>query len=182
MRIISGSCRGRKLITPKDNAIRPTSDRVRESLFNIIGGAIKEARVLDLFAGTGALGIESLSRGAASAHFLDQSGAACRIIQENIALCQVKKKARVTLWDLSRASLPPTLSGETFDLIFMDPPYNRGFLEQILKKRDILNCLDPGGTIVIEHTPNETIPEPLNGVRLYDQRRYGKTVISFLEK
>lgn len=182
MRIISGRCKGRKLITPKDHKIRPTSDRVRESLFNILGNHVEDATVLDLFAGTGALGIESLSRGAESALFLDISDAACRIIKENVTLCKLEHQTRVVQWDLSKKALPPTLMETPFSLIFMDPPYDKGFIKTLLDTGNLMDLLDPDGTIVIEHTPKEPIPDPLNGFILSDQRRYGKTLISFLTK
>ncbi len=180
MRIIGGICKGRKLVTPENNAIRPTSDRVRESIFNILGNQIKGACVLDLFAGTGALGIESLSRGADSVLFMDIAKGACRIIRQNIDLCGLADQAALVPYDLSKSSIPPEVAAKRFDLLFMDPPYERGLLEKPLRNNTLLNCLDPGAVIIVEHSPKESIPADLKQIELYDQRKYGKSMVSFL--
>ncbi|SLM28282.1 putative small methyltransferase [Desulfamplus magnetovallimortis] len=180
MRIISGTCRGRKLISPGNNSIRPTSDRVRESVFNILGEMVKGASVLDLFAGTGALGIESLSRGARSAIFADVSRQSCRIIRQNTELCKMTSQSTIITCDLSKASLPYQLTSEKFNLLFMDPPYNKGFVSATLDNNTLLDTLASDAVIIIEHAPGEPIPGELERVKLYDQRKYGKTVVSFL--
>ncbi|HSL61745.1 MAG TPA: 16S rRNA (guanine(966)-N(2))-methyltransferase RsmD [Desulfotignum sp.] len=182
MRIISGTCRGRKLISPEGREIRPTSDRIRETLFNILGTRVKTARVLDLFAGTGALGLEALSRGAAHAVFVDTSPAACRIILQNINRCGFSLQAFVIRQDLHSALHGPSIASRRFDLIFMDPPYDRGFMEKIFEKQDFADLLSEGGILVVEHASREILPSSLNGLDIFRQKKYSRTTISFLTR
>ncbi|MBF0259768.1 MAG: 16S rRNA (guanine(966)-N(2))-methyltransferase RsmD [Desulfamplus sp.] len=179
MRIISGTCRGRKLATIKGISIRPTSDRVRESIFNIIGQKVHGAQVLDLFAGTGAFGIESLSRGAQRALFVDISRKSCDIIRHNIELCKLSDKSSVSQCDASRSNLPEHIISTQFDLIFIDPPYERGFVGKVLENRALLQCLGPETLLILEHSVKENIPDKLEKLDIHDQRQYGKTLISF---
>lgn len=178
MRIVGGALRGRRLRPIRGRTIRPTADRVRESLFNILGDSVRGARVLDLFAGTGALGIEALSRGAASAVFLDHYRAALSAVSENLAAFGLQKQARVIRWEIDRnlnclRSLPPS------DLVFMDPPYDRNLVVPTLHRLQNNDLLTPAARIIVEHSPSEAVPETLESLTWTDQRRYGKTIISF---
>ncbi|MBF0209906.1 MAG: 16S rRNA (guanine(966)-N(2))-methyltransferase RsmD [Desulfamplus sp.] len=188
MRIISGTCRGRKLATLKGMSIRPTSDRVRESIFNIIGQKINGVYVLDLFAGTGAFGIESLSRGAKMALFVDIAKTSCSVIRQNIDLCRFSDKSAVLQADALKFSLPEKLllkqfKGATkkFDLIFVDPPYEMGFVEKVLTSQELSNLVSQDSLLILEHSIKEKIPDNLQMVDIYDQRQYGKTLISFFK-
>lgn len=180
MRIISGLNRGRKLVQIQGRDIRPTSDRVREAVFNIIGPAIRNQRILDLFAGTGAFGLEALSRGAHSAVFVDGAPASCEVIRKNIALCQKTGQTTLVCHDLVAKPLPSSLDG--FDLIFMDPPYHRGYPEIVLGKHGFMDLLDPGAIVIVEQAFKETLANPLNGLDIYRQKKYSKTLVSFLRK
>lgn len=180
MRIISGTCRGRKLVQIQGKDIRPTSDRVREALFNIIGPGVLGMDVLDLFAGTGAFGLEALSRGASSAVFVDTAQSSCDVIEKNISLCRMQDSARLIRHDLITAPLPDRLGH--FDLIFMDPPYNKGYAETLLGKPGFADLLAPGGIIIIEQSFKETLANPLNSLDIYRQKKYSKTFVSFLRE
>ncbi len=180
MRIISGLSRGRKLTQIQGRDIRPTSDRVREALFNIIGPSIRGQRVLDLFAGTGAFGLEALSRGAQSAVFVDAAPASCGVINKNIELCGMTDQATLICHDLVNLPLPPSLG--SFDLIFMDPPYNQRYPEKILEKVGFLDLLTPGATVIVEQAFKETLTNPLNRLDIYRQKKYSKTLVSFLRE
>ena len=129
MRVITGTARGRRLKEPQGMDIRPTTDKVKESMFSILQFDIEGRRVLDLFGGTGQLGIEALSRGALEVVFVDKSAAALKLIRENLELCGLSDQARVRNGD----SLAYLRSGEKFDLVFLDPPYDTGLLEQALQ-------------------------------------------------
>lgn len=180
MRVIAGSLRGRKLTPIRGMAIRPTADRIRESLFNILGSTPQGAMVLDLFAGSGALGIEALSRGANQAIFVDQAPPALAVIRKNLQLCRLEEKSRVIQWDAVKNLRCLQAHGRAFDLIFIDPPYNRGMIAPVLGHLATLHLPAPGAVAVVEHDP----AEPLNALApewtLSDQRRYGRTRISFL--
>ena len=126
MRIIAGAFRGRLLRAPKGNRIRPTIDRVRESIFNIIAAEVAGAKVLDLFAGTGAMGLEALSRGAQFCCFVDQGEEAVRLIRENVQLCAAQERSRIIQGPAASAIRRLGSENELFDLIFMDPPYGKG--------------------------------------------------------
>ncbi len=182
MRIISGTCRGRKLAAIRGMAIRPTADRVREALFNILGARPVDAVVLDLFAGTGALGLEALSRGAREALFVDQAPAALQAIRKNIQLCRLEAKARVVQWNILNNL--NCLRGEAgrFDLIFIDPPYNRGLIPPALTHLATLALAAPGALIIAEHDPAESIAPPSAAWEKVDERRYGQTQLSFFSK
>ncbi len=182
MRIISGLCKGRRLSNLKGRDIRPTSDRVRESIFNIIGSNIKGARVLDMFAGTGALGIESLSRGAAHTVFIDSSRDACRLIKKNCEICHMTDKSTILEYDILSEAFPTKIMDRNFDMIFMDPPYERGIPAKILVIPYLHKCLAPEGRIIFEHSIKEKIPENLSNLDIQDQRKYGKTLITFFYK
>ncbi len=183
MRIISGDCRGRKLVQLQGRDIRPTSDRVREALFNILGSSIQGQRVLDLFAGTGAFGLEALSRGADTAVFLDTAPNSCQVIKENIALCGMADRARVIQHDIVNHPLPADHVGPTpFDLIFMDPPYDKGYAGITLAKDRFLDLLAPGGIVIVEQSHRECLANPMNGLDIYRQKKYSKTFISFLRQ
>lgn len=177
MRIISGSARGRRLFAPGKTAIRPTSDRVREALFNIIGPPSQDMAVLDLYAGTGALGIEALSRGAGSALFVDKHPQAVSLIEKNISLCGFSEKSRVIMRDLVKglsflSALKPAAG---FALIFVDPPYGKGFAHCILTEIAGHNLVAAGGLIIVEDKAGTDFPERIGALTMADQRRYGDT-------
>ena len=180
MRIISGACRGRKLVQIQGTDIRPTSDRVREALFNIIGPGIRGKRVLDMFAGTGALGIEALSRGAESAVFLEAAQSSCNVIKRNIDLCKMADHARIICHDLINASLP--VFHQPFDLIFMDPPYSKGYPGQVLGKSGFFELLAPGAILIVEQSAKESLDYPVNSLDKYLEKKYSRTTLTFLRK
>lgn len=183
MRIIAGRLRGKKLaeIGAGDAAahLRPTTDRVRENLFNIIGSGkhgdpITGARVLDLFAGTGALGLEALSRGAGHVSFVDDGKAAQALLRQNIALCAAQGASALARRDAT--DLGP-VTGAPFDLIFLDPPYGMGLGERALANALAGGWIAPGALIVWEESAPPIVPP---GFALLDQRSYGGTVITLL--
>ncbi len=184
MRIISGHAKGRKLLTPGNSKqIRPTSDRAREALFSIIGKRIHSARVLDLYAGTGALGIEALSRGASQTVFVDKHKIALDLIQRNCALCLKEstelqaQRAIIIRHDISRGlalrveRLPLT---EPFDIIFLDPPYGKGLATETLKDLSDSPFLHSETLIIAEDGSSEPLPATFSRFSLQDSRRYGE--------
>lgn len=183
MRIIGGTRRGLKLaeVGEGDAAahLRPTSDRVREAIFNLLingthGNLVAGVRVLDLFAGTGALGLEALSRGAAEVTFVDDGARAQALLKANIAKMRVEGETRILRHDAVR--LPPNAAAP-FTLIFMDPPYGKGLGEQALAAAQKGGWLAPGATIVWEES---AAPAPPDGFIPLDQRRYGDTIVTLL--
>ena len=155
MRVISGSARGRRLKEPADYNIRPTTDKVKESIFNIIQFEIEGRRVLDLFAGTGQLGIEALSRGADSCVFVDESGAAIKIIGENVKACGFDKQAQIL-----RGEAVSTLTRlGKFDVILLDPPYDTQLLTKVLEKIIEFDILKVNGIILCESRAEYALPE-----------------------
>ncbi len=180
MRIISGTSKGRRLATPKSQAIRPTSDRVKESIFNILGEEVEGKVVLDLFAGTGNLGIEALSRGAKKALFVEKGRQALRLIQRNLSQFGMKERSEILPKDVSRAIGILKQRGESFDLILMDPPYEKGLIQKTLMKLHSHRIYHEDSILVIEHDRREPIPEMVEGWTLIRQRGIGDTVISFL--
>ncbi len=192
MRIISGLVRGRKLNTPRSNfsGIRPTTDRAREALFNILGNRPYDARVLDLFAGTGALGLEAFSRGAKQVVFVEKQRQAIQLIKKNCALCAngVKKTQAKDLviiqHDLSRGVTfkhPLWNSQTSFDIIFLDPPYNKNIAEKTLQNLDTSSLLNTRTLVVAEENSGNTLPEFFSRLLLSDKRRYGETGFWFYE-
>jgi 16S rRNA (guanine966-N2)-methyltransferase len=179
LRVIAGSLRGRKLVSIRGWAIRPTADRVREALFNILGDRSIDAQVLDLFAGTGALGIEALSRGARRAVFVDRSAPALQVIRRNIALCRLEAHTRVMQLDIINSLDRLDLDRGAFDLIFIDPPYNRRMIRPTLVRLAESRLPADDALAVVEHAPSESIDPPPSGWIFTDQRRYGQTQLSF---
>lgn len=181
MRIIAGSARGRKLISPGakcgKNEIRPTSDRAREALFNILGSDVCGARVLDLFAGTGALGLEALSRGADSALFIDKSQSAIGMINKNIQLTGFSDKGTILKRDLSKKNFLDSkdIPGEGFSLVFMDPPYRTNLAEELLSLLGRGSYVVRQGVVVAESSVTVQLPEKTGLLKCYDKRQYGDT-------
>ena len=175
MRVITGSARGRRLGELKGMETRPTTDKVKESIFNCIQFEVQDARVLDLFAGTGQLGIEALSRGAHSALFVDRRADAVKLVRENLSLCRLEENAQVICGD-SLAALG-TQSGR-FDIIFLDPPYESGLLEQAMEKIVSFDILAPHGIIVAESAADKILPELFPPYSVYREYRYGKIKVT----
>jgi 16S rRNA (guanine(966)-N(2))-methyltransferase RsmD len=180
MRIITGRSKGRRLARPKGQGIRPTSDRVKESLFNILRMEMEGKVVLDLFAGTGNLGIEALSRGAERTIFVEKKEQAIRLIQKNLAQFGLEERSEVLPKDTNRAIGILRQRGESFDLILMDPPYEKGWIQRTLRKLNSHPIYHGDSVLVIEHTRREPLPQPLEGWSLIRQRQIGDTLISFL--
>lgn len=174
MRIISGRYRGMALAEFKGRDIRPTADRVKESLFNILSGSVSGARVLDLFCGSGNLGIECISRGAAFVQFNDISKDSVAVLRKNLA--RVEGEYSVTNLDF-RLSLS---SGEGFDIIFIDPPYAAEYGREALEIISKGNKLSADGVAVYER--DRAFSGEVEGLELYDERKYGKTYLSFFKK
>ncbi len=180
MRIISGTSKGRKLATPRTHFLRPTSDRVKESLFNILRDDIEGKAVLDLFAGTGNLGIEALSRGAQKAIFVENGRQALRLIQKNLKQAGLEDKSEIIPKDATDAIGMLNQRGESFDVILMDPPYERGWIQKTLMKLNSHPIVHQNTILVIERVRWEPLPDPLEGWNLIRHRRIGDTVLSFL--
>ncbi|MGQ9644968.1 MAG: 16S rRNA (guanine(966)-N(2))-methyltransferase RsmD [Thermodesulfobacteriota bacterium] len=180
MRIIGGTSKGKRLTPPKGQALRPTSDRVKESIFNILGEGVKGKVILDLFAGTGNLGIEALSRGAKRAIFVEKAREATRLIKNNLSQCGMATVSEIIPKDVIRAIGILRQRGETFDLILMDPPYERGLIQKTLWKLQSHRIYHDESILVIEHDRREPLPRNSNGWNLIQQRKIGDTLISFL--
>ena len=179
MRIIGGSMRSRTILAPKGNDTRPTLDRTRESLFNIIAGECRGARVLDLYAGSGALAFESISRGAQSAVVCDCSREAAKAIRQNIEALRLKDQVNFLFMQDKQAIMQLKRDKAKFDLVFLDPPYSLSTDPAcaLLAESDVLL---PGALVVIEHDAR-VVPAPGEGYTLIDERKYKDTVISFYQ-
>jgi 16S rRNA (guanine966-N2)-methyltransferase len=179
LRIIGGRIRGRKLLTPGKRfgaLIRPTSDRAREALFNILGSRVTGARVLDLFAGTGALGLEALSRGATSALFVDASLKAVELIERNVAACGFAGQVAVLRRDLTTglAFLAAMTPAGGFDLVLLDPPYGEKIGQRLLESLAGNDRLSPAAVVVLEDRAREECPDRIGSLLCFDRRRYGE--------
>jgi 16S rRNA (guanine966-N2)-methyltransferase len=180
IRVIAGTCRGRRLSVPRGLDTRPTTDRTREAIFNILGGRVQGAAVLDLFAGTGAMAIEAVSRGARSAVCIDLGRSALAVIDRNIAACGLGDRVRTVAWDAGKNLRCLTRFPDPFDLVFMDPPYGRGLIAVALRHLAASGRLAPDATVVVEHDAGETPTSEIGGYAIADTRRYGKTLVTFL--
>ena len=179
MRVISGKARGLKLNAPKDNNVRPTTDRVKESLFNIINSYIIDSEVLDLFAGTGSLGIECLSRNAKSCVFVDINNTSLDIVKSNIKKAKVEKESTVLKLDFKSAI--NKLKPKKFDIIFMDPPYYENLFIECLEEISKSNILKQEGIIVVEHDTKELLEDNVGDLIKTKSKKYGNTTLIFYE-
>jgi 16S rRNA (guanine966-N2)-methyltransferase len=180
LRIISGNLKGKRLYSVPGTITRPTADRLRESIFNIIAFKVRETVVLDLFAGTGAFGIEALSRGAELVVFIDRYQHAVSVIEKNISSCGITDRAKSIKWDIIKNLNCIKSAGLFFNLVFMDPPYNKNMIGKTLRNLHLSGSLEKDACIVVEHSLLEPIPDDLLEFELVDQRKYGKTLVSFL--
>ena len=179
MRVITGTARGVQLKTPEGLNTRPTSDRVKEALFSIIQFDVPCARVLDLFGGTGQLGIEALSRGAASAVFVDEGEKACALIRENLKRTKLSEKGRVVRSDYMHYL---QTCHETFDIVLLDTQYEEVFLENALKKLTEIDILESGAIIVAERPVDKELPWAFPGFTRSKDYKYGNTVLTLYRK
>lgn len=175
MRIIAGELKGRKLFTPNDSKIRPTSDKVKESIFNMIAEYLEEAVVVDLFSGTGNLGLESISRGVTRCYFGDKSRDSITLTNRNIDYCNVKDKGISIIGDFEKVlhKIP-----EKVDIIFLDPPYKLGLMNRCFTTISDLSIVSAGGIIVAEHDANELMPEKVYDFYKIKEKKYGTIVIT----
>lgn len=173
MRIITGSKRGKKLAALEGEAVRPTTDRVKESLFNILQFQLEGRRFLDLFAGSGQIGLEALSRGAAKAVFVDASRDSTRVVEKNVKACGMTDQAQIVCADFAAF-----LRGnrEKFDIAFLDPPFREGLLPRALALT--AEAMNPGGVVVCEHPKEVELPEEAGNFRRDKVYRYGKIMLT----
>jgi len=180
MRVIGGSARGRRLRAPQGQRTRPTADRVREALFDLLAGYCSGARVLDLFAGTGALGIEALSRGAESALFVERAPEPLSALRQNLEACGFAERAEVRRGDALRIVDSIARGGAGFDLVFLDPPYGRGLGRTALAALAQSDLLAGGARVIVESGTDEGEPTPADSggvLALEKTREYGDTTL-----
>ncbi len=177
MRVITGIARGKNLKMLDGNDVRPTSQKVKEAVFSAIQFDIEGRRVLDLFAGSGQLGIEALSRGAKSAVFVDNSTASIKIIKQNIESTGFENYSKVYMSDYSSFT---AMSRDTFDIVFLDPPYKQGILVPALKS--VLPLMSEYGIIICEYPSDVEVPESIGGFGISKTYRYGKINVSIYRK
>ena len=180
MRVVSGELRGRRLLAATGRETRPTSDRARAGLFDWIGPRLAGARVLDLFAGTGALGIEALSRGAREAVYVERSRGALRALRANLEALELGDRARVVERDLARG-LGPLAAGERFDLVLADPPYEGAWLERLLACEALPGLLEPEAVVITERSARAASAPDTPVLRLRSSKRYGETAFDWYE-
>lgn len=179
MRISAGEAKGRRLRVPKGNAVRPTQDRVREAIFNALGDRVVGARVLDLFAGAGGLGIEALSRGADGVVFVERDSRTADLLRGNVATSGFAGRAAVWRSDVLRAVRALGQRGESFDLVFCDPPYGEGWVNRTLVILAGSRVVAAGGVVVVEAERRDAVEAPQE-FHVMRRRAYGDTVVVFL--
>lgn len=179
MRIITGTARGHRLKAPKGLETRPTLDRIREALFNIISASVPDSKFLDLYAGTGAVGIEAISRGAALSVFVEKQRRTAAVINENLDSTGLQDRAEVLCMDVGRALEIFSADKREFDIIFMDPPYHKGLVASTLHKLVYHNLTAPGGLVIAECAKTDLLPEEIGIFKLFRQEKYGDTVLAF---
>ena len=182
LRVITGIAKGYKLKTVKGLNTRPTSDKVKGALFNILAGRIEGSSVLDLFAGTGNLGIEALSRGADLAVFIDKSPESISVIKENLKHTRLEDKATVIPGDVLVILKKMSIVHKKYDIIFMDPPYNKNLVQETLKIIEENDIINEKGIIVAERSVKDDIGINLEKLKLFREQRYGDTVLSFFTR
>ena len=179
MRVITGIARGVNLKTPEGISTRPTADRVKEALFSIINFDVPNASVLDLFGGTGQLGIEALSRGAKSAVFVDSGESACKLIKENLRRTKLEENGRVIRSDYLRYL---STCRDKFDIVFLDPPYAEEFLENSIKRISEIDILQSNGIIVCERPLGKELPWEIPGFTRSKDYKYGSILLTLYRK
>jgi len=181
MRIIRGKAKGRKLIPVKTREIRPTHDKVKESIFSMIQGHIEAAVVLDLFAGTGNLGLEAISQGAKKAIFVENGRIPLRTLKRNVDLCGFQDQAEILSLDAEMALNVLRRRGEKVDLVFIDPPYGSGYVDKTLRFINSHDMVNVGGAIVVEHGSEERPAAKWGRLSLKKRKRHGDTTISIFQ-
>ena len=181
LRIIAGDLKGRKLRSVHGTKTRPTANRTREAIFNILASQTPDSRVLDLFAGTGAFGIEALSRRAETAVFIDIDNAALSVLKANIESLSLERQTQIIRWDLIKNLKCLNPLDIAFDLVFMDPPYRKNMIEPTLRNLHISQSLVSGTRVIIEHSQREPVVAGKLPYEIADQRKYGKTLVTFLD-
>ncbi|MFZ5814260.1 MAG: 16S rRNA (guanine(966)-N(2))-methyltransferase RsmD [Bacillota bacterium] len=178
MRVITGTAKGKPLKTVKGRDIRPTSDRVKESLFNVMAGRVPEADFLDLFAGSGAVGIEALSRGARSCVFVELMTPHLKVVEENLNATGLRERAELIRRDARAAVADLARRGRRFDLIFVDPPYGQELVPASLALIDSHGLLAEDGWVICEHHKKDPVPESAGGLTKFRELVFGETVLS----
>lgn len=177
MRVITGEARGRKLVTLEGEDVRPTTDRVKEGMFNIIQFDLEGANVIDLFAGSGQLGIEALSRGAKHCTFIDSANRSVEVVKQNLKTVGFEKRASVFCGD---AKMYIGLSKDNFDIALLDPPYNKNIIDAVLPS--VAEKMTDYGVIICESALDETLPETAGEFSIHREYRYGKIKLTAYRK
>ena len=177
MRVITGEARGRKLVTLEGEDVRPTTDRVKEGMFNIIQFDLEGANVIDLFAGAGQLGIEALSRGAKHCTFIDSANRSVEVVKQNLKTVGFEKRASVFCGD---AKMYIGLSKDNFDIALLDPPYNKNIIDAVLPS--VAEKMTDYGVIICESALDETLPETAGEFSIHREYRYGKIKLTAYRK
>lgn len=172
MRIIAGAYKGRNLKSPPSMQVRPTSDRLRETLFNVIAPRIEEARFLDLCAGSGAVGIEALSRGAQHVTFVDRSRKSCQLIESNVELCRIPEE-QFEIYQMTAEDFVRQPSTDRWDIVFFDPPYKEDYLRTL----ELLT----GGLVIVEHHHKNELPQLIGNLHRFRVLKQGDSSLSFYE-
>jgi len=181
MRVVAGELRGRRIHSAPGRETRPTSDRARAGLFDWLGARTDDARVLDLFAGTGALGIEALSRGAREAVFVERARSALRVLRRNLEDLGLEERARVVDADLARGLGSLARSFGAFGLVLADPPYGAAWPERLLRDPALVELVERDGALVIERSARDVVEPGPPALRLRDTKRYGETAFDWWE-
>ena len=180
MRIIGGELKSRKIQFPKSRLTRPMTDRSKETVFNILGGLVIGKHVLDLYSGSGSLGLEALSRGALDVTFVDRADWSTKVIRKNLAELGLEAKARVIQGDVSRVLDKLEKEGRIFSIIFVDPPFLQGLVKKTLIQLDQSGTVAPFGQVVVGHARQEELPESLQALKLARTKKVGQACLSFL--
>jgi 16S rRNA (guanine966-N2)-methyltransferase len=181
MRIIGGKAKGKTFHFPSASSERPTSDFLREALFNILG-SVEKKTFLDLFAGSGSVGLEAASRGADKVYFVEKNAKLAAIIKKNIEDCRLEKNCLVNRGDVESFLREICRRQYKIDILFADPPYNRGMVDQTLTALKKYDVFHDKGLLVIQHSVRESFTEvPVDNMQITDRRKYGDTALTFLE-
>ncbi len=181
MRVIGGELKGRRLSAPKGNLLRPTADRVKEALFNILSGSTQGTRFLDLFAGTGSVGIEAISRGAKHTVFVETNPFHLNALRRNVERCGIKEKTTIVMAHATSFIKQANRGNESFDIIFMDPPYFDRALEEVLENPGLPLLLEGEGRLIVEHFHKTLLRDYYRLIKKEREYYYGDSILSFFK-